>query len=64
MRALFDAGKARKGLSLEEARRILWTLTSRELYRKLVDEGGFSPERYEEWLSQTLLEGLVAPRYR
>jgi AcrR family transcriptional regulator len=64
LRALFEAGKARKGLSLDEARRILWTLTSRELYRKLVDEGGFSPERYELWLSQTLLEALVAPRYR
>jgi AcrR family transcriptional regulator len=64
LRALFEAGKARKGLSLEEARRVLWTLTSRELYRKLVDEGGFSPERYEQWLSQTLLEALVADRYR
>jgi AcrR family transcriptional regulator len=64
LRALFDAGKARKGLSFGEARRILWTLTSRELYRKLVDEGGFSPERYEEWLSKTLLEALVAPRHR
>jgi AcrR family transcriptional regulator len=64
LRALLDAGKARKGLSFEEARRILWTLTSRELYRKLVDEGGFSPARYEEWLSQTLLEALVAQRYR
>ena len=64
LRALFDAGKARKALSFDEARRILWTLTSRELYRKLVDEGGFSPARYEAWLSQTLLEALVAPRYR
>lgn len=56
---LFQAGKARAGLTLEEARRILWMYTSRDIYRMLVSEGGWSPDRYQEWLSGTLLEALV-----
>ena len=56
---LFDAGKARPGLSLDDARRILWMYTSRDIYRMLVHDGGWSPERYQEWLSRTLLEALV-----
>lgn len=64
LRLLFDSGQARKQLSFDEARRVLWMLTSREVYRMLVDEGGWTPERYEQWLSQTLLEALVAPRHR
>jgi AcrR family transcriptional regulator len=57
---LFTSGKGRAGLSLEEARRILWMYTSRDVYRMLVHEGGWSAERYQQWLSRTLLEALVA----
>jgi AcrR family transcriptional regulator len=59
VRLLFDAGKARSGLSPEEARRILWMYTSRDVYRMLVHEAGWTPDRYETWLSTTLLEALV-----
>jgi hypothetical protein len=34
--------------------------TSRDVYRMLVHEGGWSPDRYQEWLSRTLLDALVA----
>jgi len=61
VRSLFDAGKGRPGLSLEEARRILWMYTSREVYRMLVHEAGWTPDKYETWLSTTLLEAVVAP---
>ena len=64
VRSLFDAGKARRGLSLEEARRILWMYTSRDVYRMLVHEAGWTPDRYETWLSTTLLEALVDARAR
>jgi AcrR family transcriptional regulator len=64
VRSLFDAGKARRGLSLEEARRILWMYTSRDVYRMLVHEAGWTPDRYETWLSTTLLEALVEARAR
>ena len=58
---LFEAGRAREGLSLDKARRLLWMYTSRDVYRLLVLEGGFTPEEYETWLSQTLVTTLVAP---
>lgn len=59
---LFKSRKARPGLSLEEARRIMWMYTSRDVYRMLVREGGWTPDRYQEWLSQTLVEALVEAR--
>lgn len=59
LRLLFDSGKARKHLSLDEARRVMWMLTSREVYRMLVDEGAWTLDRYEQWLAQTLTETLV-----
>jgi len=57
--ALFDSGKARKGLSLADARRILWMYTSRDVYRMLVDDGGWTADQYQAWLSRTLREALV-----
>jgi hypothetical protein len=34
-------------------------LGSRDIYRMLVQESGWTPERYEKWLSDTLLNALV-----
>ena len=59
LRRLFDAGKAKRGISFDEARHILWMYTSRDVYRMLVIEGGWTPDRYEEWLAQTLVAALV-----
>lgn len=59
VRLLFDQKKARPGLTLDEARRVLWMYTSREVYRMLVVEGGWSRERYRAWLRETLLKALV-----
>jgi AcrR family transcriptional regulator len=61
LRKLFEAGKARRGLAFEEARRILWMYTSRDVYRMLVQDGGWPPGRYRDWLSRTLIEALVEP---
>lgn len=58
--ALFEARRARKGLTREEAAALLWMYTGREVYHKLVHESGWSPERYQAWLEQTLLETLTA----
>lgn len=60
VQALFAAGRARSGLSLDEARRLLWMYTSRDIYRMLVCDGGWPVERYRHWLAQTLVEALVA----
>jgi AcrR family transcriptional regulator len=58
---LFEAGKARPGLDRDRARRILWMYTSRDVYRMLVTEGGWTPAAYESWLADTLRQALVAP---
>jgi AcrR family transcriptional regulator len=60
LRLLFARSRNRTGLGFEEARRILWTLTSRDVYRMLVHEGGWTAEQYQTWLARTLLDALVA----
>ncbi len=57
--ALFAAGRLRRGLSVERARRILWMLTGRDIYRMLVVEAGWSSEDYGEWLRDALTDALV-----
>jgi AcrR family transcriptional regulator len=59
VRSLFAHGKHRKGLTLKEARRILWMFTSRDIYRMLVHEGGWTPDQYQQWLSGAILSALV-----
>jgi AcrR family transcriptional regulator len=59
IRLLFAHSKQKKGLALDEARRILWMYTSRDVYRMLVHEGGWTPDRYQEWLSDTIVNALV-----
>lgn len=59
--ALHAAGRLAPPLSVEDARRILWTLTSREVYRCLVVVAGWAPDRFEAWLAATLVTQLVAP---
>lgn len=56
---LHAAGLLAPGLTLEEGRRVLWALTSRELYRNLVVVGGWSPDRFEGWLGDALVSQLV-----
>ncbi|MBM3192509.1 MAG: TetR/AcrR family transcriptional regulator [Chlamydiae bacterium] len=48
-----------KGLSLQKARDILWTLTGRDMYRMLVIEKGWIPDEYEKWLAQILIKSLL-----
>ena len=59
IKLLFAQSKQRTGLDLEEARRILWMFTSRDVYRMLVHEGGWTPDRYQEWLSDAIVHALV-----
>lgn len=61
---LFAQSKEAKGLELDDARRILWMYTGRDVYRMLVQESGWTPDRYQQWLSNTLVNALVGARYR
>lgn len=58
---LRDAGKLRPGLSHQTARDIFWMLTGGDVYRMLVRERKWSPQKYEEWLAETLVYSLLAP---
>jgi AcrR family transcriptional regulator len=46
------------GMDVESARRIMWMYTSRDMYRMMVVEGGWSPDRFEAWLADTLVSAL------
>jgi AcrR family transcriptional regulator len=60
IKRLYAEARARPGLPIAKARRLLWMYTSREVYRMLVQEAGWTPDEYEAWLSQTLVDALVA----
>jgi AcrR family transcriptional regulator len=59
VRLLFAQSRQKSGLGFDEARRILWMYTSRDVYRMLVYEGGWTPDQYQEWLAETLVNALV-----
>ena len=58
-RELHEGGDLRPGVSMEEARDVLWTLNSPELYEVLVLQRGWSPERYGRWVTDALIAALV-----
>lgn len=60
--SLHKQGALRLDLSLEEATDVLWALTSYDLYRMLVVDQHWEPERYETWLAQLLVQHLLASR--
>lgn len=56
---LHERQALRPDLSVEEATDILWALTGYDLYLMLVVEQRWSPEHYEEWLAQLLVQHLL-----
>ena len=56
---LVDRGALRPDLSVQEARDLLWTLNVHAVHDLLVVEGGWSPERYRDWLADTLARVLL-----
>ena len=56
---LHDRGALRPGISKAEARDVLWTLNSPELYQLLVLERGWSVRRYGTWVAQQLGAALL-----
>jgi hypothetical protein len=57
--ALFEARRARPGLTREAAATLLWMFTGREIYHKLVHESRWSAQEYQEWLQRALVEALT-----
>jgi AcrR family transcriptional regulator len=55
-------GPLRNGMSETEAAAIVWTLTSPEVHLMLRDTSGWSPQRNEQWLRETLISSLLPSR--
>jgi AcrR family transcriptional regulator len=64
MKLLFASKKAKPGIDYTNARRLLWMYTSRDIYRMLVHESGWTPDQYQAWLSETLVATLVNSKSR
>jgi AcrR family transcriptional regulator len=52
----------RKGVTPEDAADILWLLVDPSLYHRLVVDGGWKPERFRAWLSETVQTQILKPR--
>jgi AcrR family transcriptional regulator len=52
-------GALRRDMDVDEAATVAWTLTSPEVNRLLRDVRGWSSQRYQEWLSATLVRVLL-----
>lgn len=59
-RSLARAGALRPGLRERDAADVIHALMSPEVYRLLVVDREWPRERYQQWLEQTLVEGLLA----
>jgi AcrR family transcriptional regulator len=51
----------RGGLTVEQAVDVLWLLNSPAVFRHFVVQAGWTLERYERWLADTMVRELLAP---
>jgi AcrR family transcriptional regulator len=63
-RSLARAHVLRPGIRERDAADVIHALLSPELYRLLVVDRGWSPERYERWLGSLLADQLTTPSPR
>jgi len=56
---LEERGLLRSDLAHDEATDIIWTLTSYDVYRALIGERCWPPDRYQAWLAETLAATLL-----
>lgn len=61
---LSEVGQLRGDVSVDEARDVLWTLNSVELWDLLVNQRRWSLERYGDWIGSQLISALLPPRRR
>lgn len=61
---LAERGALRSDLTTDEAADVLWLFNDSAPYHRLVVEQGWPRERYQDWLTDSLLTLLVAPHYQ
>ena len=59
---LFDDGHLRSGISVEEARDILWTFNAPEMFELLVQRRGWEPKRFGAWVGEMYIAALLPAR--
>lgn len=59
VKSLAAAGLLRPGLTVKKARDLMWMLTSRDVFRMMVIEAGWSTSTYEAWLADALVGALT-----
>jgi hypothetical protein len=59
IRWLADNGPLRGAMSIDDAAEATWTLTSAEVHHLLTVDRGWSGDRYEVWLGDTLTRLLL-----
>lgn len=62
--SLRRARRLQPQLNTRTARDIFWALTGSEIYRMLVRERGWSSQKYQDWLADTLVSTLLTPASR
>lgn len=55
------SGRLRPSLSVDEALAVAWTMFGPEYYAQLVLERCWTPERYEAWVSEALIDLILVP---
>ena len=60
-RTLYERGDFREGITLEEARDILWSISSPELYELLVLRRGWSADRFAAFQADQMIAALLPP---
>ena len=58
-RRLHDRGELRDGVTLAQARDVLWTYSSPELYELLVLRRGWALERYGRFIAEAMIAALL-----
>jgi AcrR family transcriptional regulator len=59
---LFELKAIRRGIQKDRARHLMWMYTSRDVYRMLVSESGWSADEYQAWLAEQLQLALLRPK--
>jgi AcrR family transcriptional regulator len=59
---LHESGHLQDGIGVEDARDVLWTLSSFEIWDLLVNQRGWPVERYGAWVGEQLIAALLPAR--
>lgn len=57
--ALVQGGRLRGGIVAADALDVLWVMTGPECYWKFVHQRGWTPDRFEQWLGESLIRVLL-----